>query len=268
MSVAGTGNPEFYFAQHGLRFEEHTEALQIAALKLVKTSLSQKGYEEVLGAMRINRFLGDLVGATHLMNERSYNFILFGEPAVSSPWGWALWGHHLAYSTLVLEGQMVVSPVFRGCEPNYIDTDESFGKPWFEDEMRMAIGVMGLLTEEERQSVVLYDTLEHPDMPAGFPHPADGRVMTGAHQDNMILPYKGGQVSAFSEGTRQAILDLVGKFIDFLPKGPLECKMDDVKRHLDRTWLAWIGGYSENDVFYFRVHSPVIICEFDHESKC
>ena len=259
------GNPEFYFAQHGLRFEEHSETLRTAALNLVKTSLSQKGYDEMLGIMRINGFLGGLVGATRLMNERSYNFILFGEPSVSTPWGWSLWGHHLACCVLVLGGQIVVSPVFRGCEPNYIDTDEFFGQGWFEDEMHMAVDVMGLLNEEERRAVTVYDSMDHPDMPQGLPHPADGRVMTGAHQDNAILPYKGGKVSTFSKQAQQAVLHLVEAFIGYLPKGPLECKMDDVNRYLDRTWLAWIGGYGEKDVFYFRVHSPVIICEFDHE---
>jgi len=41
--------------------------------------------------------------------------------------------------------------------------------------------------------------------------------------------------------------------------------MDEVKKHLDDTRFAWIGGTSDDSVFYYRIHSPVIIIEFDHQ---
>ena len=42
-------------------------------------------------------------------------------------------------------------------------------------------------------------------------------------------------------------------------------KMDEVKAHLDRTWFAWIGRTEPGSVFYYRIHSPVILIEFDHQ---
>jgi hypothetical protein len=38
-----------------------------------------------------------------------------------------------------------------------------------------------------------------------------------------------------------------------------------VKRHLDNTWFAWIGGTEADSVFYYRIHSPVVLIEFDHQ---
>ena len=35
-------------------------------------------------------------------------------------------------------------------------------------------------------------------------------------------------------------------------------------RHLDDTWFSWYGGYDDHTPFYYRVHSPVILIEFDH----
>jgi hypothetical protein len=34
--------------------------------------------------------------------------------------------------------------------------------------------------------------------------------------------------------------------------------------HLDETWFSWYGGTGEESPFYYRVHSPVILIEFDH----
>src|SRR4029453_4984513 len=31
------------------------------------------------------------------------------------------------------------------------------------------------------------------------------------------------------------------------------------------THFAWMGGFGEESAFYYRVHSPVILVEFDHQ---
>ncbi|CAK7222522.1 hypothetical protein SEUCBS140593_004927 [Sporothrix eucalyptigena] len=258
-------NPEFYFAQKGLRFEEHPDTLYKAALGLMEASLSSQGYAKTLACMRTNHFLGELVGAGHLMNEKSYNFILFGEPSMTNPWGWSVWGHHLSLCVFVVDRQMVVAPVFFGCEPSTIDAGPYAGTQLFANEMRLATRMMETLTPAEREVVVAYDVLDHPDMPEGFPHPADGRNLAGAYEDNRVIPYAGGVVAKFSEAGQRAVLDLVENFIAFLPDGPLAAKMNDVRKHLPQTHLMWMGHFGATDVFHFRIHSPVLICEFDHE---
>jgi hypothetical protein len=41
--------------------------------------------------------------------------------------------------------------------------------------------------------------------------------------------------------------------------------MQEVERHLDETRFAWIGEISDDAVFYYRIHSPVVLIEFDHQ---
>ncbi len=41
--------------------------------------------------------------------------------------------------------------------------------------------------------------------------------------------------------------------------------MRDVAARLDETYFAWIGGTNDDSVFYYRIHSPVILVEFDHQ---
>jgi hypothetical protein len=42
--------------------------------------------------------------------------------------------------------------------------------------------------------------------------------------------------------------------------------MEEVTRHLDETRFAWIGEVSPESVFYYRIHSPVVLIEFDHQT--
>ncbi|KAJ5673409.1 hypothetical protein N7507_002536 [Penicillium longicatenatum] len=82
-------NPEFYFAKCGVRMEEHPKEVGSAILRVIQSSLSVCGYQKTLDYMRINGFLGDIIGTSNLMNEGSYNFVLFGEPSMTEPWGWS-----------------------------------------------------------------------------------------------------------------------------------------------------------------------------------
>lgn len=36
-------------------------------------------------------------------------------------------------------------------------------------------------------------------------------------------------------------------------------------RNIDKTYFAWIGGTEDKSVCYYRIHSPVILIEFDHQ---
>ena len=50
-----------------------------------------------------------------------------------------------------------------------------------------------------------------------------------------------------------------------MEEGHAKIKMDDVMAHLDNTWFAWVGKTDKDAVFYYRIHSPVVLIEFDHQ---
>jgi hypothetical protein len=120
-------NPEFLLAHKGLRLDEQTPEIRDSILAILKATLSPEGYQKAISAMRINGFLGELVQGTKVMNEYSYNFVLFGEPSATQPWGWSFYGHHLCLNIFLFKRQIVISPWFTGAEPNEIDSGPSRG---------------------------------------------------------------------------------------------------------------------------------------------
>jgi hypothetical protein len=48
--------------------------------------------------------------------------------------------------------------------------------------------------------------------------------------------------------------------------GHAQIEFETVGRHLEQTKFAWAGPCNEASPFYYRVHSPVIVIEFDHQS--
>ena len=62
-----------------------------------------------------------------------------------------------------------------------------------------------------------------------------------------------------------ALLDVLETYIGRIRPGHSEARRNEVKRHLNHTYFAWMGGTDEDGVFYYRIHSPVILIEFDHQ---
>src|SRR5690606_26702370 len=60
-------------------------------------------------------------------------------------------------------------------------------------------------------------------------------------------------------------LQAVDAYVGRIRDGHREAKMEEVRRHLDETHFMWLGGIDEEAVFYYRIHSPVILIEFDHQ---
>ncbi|MGR6964686.1 DUF3500 domain-containing protein [Geodermatophilus sp. URMC 61] len=258
-------NPEFMQFDTGLRLEFQPQEVREKALALVRASLSPEGADLVHAAMLVNGFLGDVVDLPELLGEWSYNVALYGTPHLRAPWGWQLYGHHCAVNVLVVEGRMVVSPVFVGAEPDEIDEGPHAGiSGLFADRISAGLAVMAELTPEQRARATVYGQMVDPAMPPGRVHPGDERHLAGAFQDNRVIPVEGIRVADLSAEARARVLDVVAAFVRLLPEGPRAARMREVEARLDETWFSWIGGHAPGDVFYYRVQSPVVISELDH----
>jgi hypothetical protein len=257
-------NTENFFEDYGLRLEEITDAQREAVLAILRASLNAKGYQMSRDVMRLNRFLGDLVGGPAILGEWSYNFCLFGTPSASEPWGWQLFGHHLSLNCMVIGGQMVLTPTFWGAEPSHADVGPFAGTTLFEDEERAGLTLMRSFSPEQQRRAIVAHSMVGGDLPPGRRHFADNLHLGGAHQDNRIIPYEGITAADMSAVQRRNLLDLIGRYIAPLPEGPEKQRMAEIEQHLSATHFCWIGGFAEDSTFYYRVQSPVVLIEFDH----
>ncbi|KAK5676083.1 hypothetical protein LTS10_011373 [Elasticomyces elasticus] len=262
-------NPEVIVVDAGLRLEDMSESLRDAVHGLLKASLSKTGYEKVQTAMLMNAFLGDLTKLRNVMNADSYHFCLFGEPSEDKPWGFNIFGHHLCLNVFTLKGEVVAGPFFVGAEPNVIDEGPNKGLEVLNKEEAAGLAFMkDLLPDQQKKATIQGDIndITGDTMPCGRWNPADLRGLGGAHQDNRVIPFEGLSGADMDEMQRDALLDIIGIFNELLPTGPKELFMRRVRKHLDETYFAWIGPVNDESPFYFRIHSPVVMDEFDHHN--
>jgi hypothetical protein len=258
-------NPEFMQFDTGLRLDLQPQNVREKTLALMRASLSPEGYELAHAMMLINGFLGEVVDLESILNEFSYNIALYGTPDLRAPWGWQLYGHHCALNCLVVEGRMVLSPVFLGAEPDEIDAGPHAGLTGpFADRIDLGTRLMAALPAEQRERATVYAQMVDPAMPPGRVHAGDERHLAGAFQDNRVIPFEGVRVAEMPVEAQQAALAIAESFVKVLPEGPRAARLREIEAYLDETWFSWIGGSAPGDVFYYRLQSPVLIAELDH----
>ncbi|KAI0411718.1 hypothetical protein F5X98DRAFT_42465 [Xylaria grammica] len=262
-------NPEFLLSDKGIRLDEVDETLRAAVLAMLEATLSPEGYAKALGAMRVNHFLGELVGAPRVMNEHSYNFALFGAapaPSTTRPWGFSFYGHHLCLSVFLYKTQIVVSPWFTGAEPNVIDAGPHAGTRILDVEERLGLRLMQSLPPELREKATVYKQMKDPAMPRGRWNHDDQRHLCGAYRDNRVVPYEGVLVSELDGAQQDLVVQILEQYLLYLPAQARALRLDDARAVFAETYFSWIGGHGDADPFYYRIQSPVVIAEFDHHS--
>ncbi|KAF2765155.1 hypothetical protein EJ03DRAFT_319880 [Teratosphaeria nubilosa] len=262
-------NPEVIVVDAGLRVEEMSPQLKKAVHDLLKASLSEPGYQKVRTAMLMNEFLGQLTQLKNVMNADSYHFCLFGEPSTDKSWGFNIFGHHLCLNVFSLAGEVIIGPFFVGAEPNIIDDGPNKGLEVLNKEEEAGLRFAKSLSPEQLKKAVIkgdINDITGDTMPCGRWNPADLRGLGGAHQDNRVVPFEGISGKDMTPEQRKEIVNIIGIFNEILPTGPKERLLKLVEKHLDETHFAWIGPINDSSPFYFRVHSPIVMNEFDHHN--
>ncbi|SDS10752.1 DUF3500 domain-containing protein [Microterricola viridarii] len=257
-------NPEFLQHDTGLRLEDLDQVSRHRALELVRASLSEQGFESVKTLMWVNGYLGETIDLANVMNDASYNVAIYGTPSTSEPWGWQLFGHHLALNCVVDGERMTVSPAFLGAEPSLILESPIGPVDVFGARIAHARALMAGLTPAEQAEVLSYPEMVDPAMPLGRLHPGDERHLGGCFQDNRIVPFEGILVGDLDEPTRAEVSAVAAAFLDHLPAGVAAARLREIESRYDETWFSWIGGWGAEDAFYFRIQSPVVMLELDH----
>ena len=81
-----------------------------------------------------------------------------------------------------------------------------------------------------------------------------------------MVPYAGLPLSALNDQQKRDALELIRLYIGHMRDTHAQIKMTNIIKHWDRTYFAWIGTTDADAVFYYRIHSPVVMIEYDHQT--
>lgn len=250
--------------RHGIMLEDLDELGRQAGLDLLAAALSEQGFEAARSVMLINEFIVSLGADADSFGEWPYFISVFGQPGPDEPWGFQFDGHHLNVNCVVIGDQVVITPQFMGSEPRRIRTGPLAGLALFDDEEQGGIDLIRSFDAAQQERAIIRPSIQPEDLPTDLNDMFDGRVVAGAFHDNPVMPYEGVSGGDMTDAQRAILTRLIGAYVDRAPKARAQLQMADIVNHLDDTWFQWFGGTGDTDPFYYRVHGPVMLIEFDH----
>jgi hypothetical protein len=240
--------------RQGVGFMELSEEQTAAANGLLAASLSARGFATATDIMRLEGHLADLMDDHEQYGEKRYWFTIMGEPSSTEPWGWQLDGHHLVINFFVLGDQVVMTPTFMGSEPPIAATGRFAGTVILEEELTAGLALVNSLDDAQRSlAIVESEKVENNNRGELF-------------QDNAVVSYSGVGLGDLSVDQRELALHLIGLYVGNMRGEYAGIKMDEILRYWDETRFSWIGATAPDSVFYYRIHSPVVMIEYDHQT--
>ena len=241
------------FPRRGISLEEMNEEQKESAWNLLAVALSAEGLEQTQNIMKTEQTLFEINGEPIRYGTEKYYITMMGSPSPENPWGFQLDGHHLVINYFVLGDQVVMTPAFWGGEPVYADAGMYLGNHILQEEQNTGLRLMQTLNSEQKQRATISESKVRNDQVAA------------ANQDNLVLDYEGIKGSDLTSQQRLHLLNVIRSYVGALRDPHAEVTMEEIGQHLDDTYFAWVGESEEDSVFYYRVHSPVILIEFDHQ---
>ena len=252
--------------RHGVMLEDLPPAARELGLGILRATLSARGFHQARSIMRINELLAELPGDRAAFGEWPYFLSIFGEPGDRRAVGLAdrrpspvrerdgvrrsVGAHPVVHGVRTAAHQL--RPGSPGCRcsiPRRRPVSTSSvpsTTPQRDRADRLPVDHV------RRHLAAAAEHVRRPDggrrLPRQPRRPAPGRARDGSvGRTTPSAPRRG-----------------AARYVGWADDRHAAVRMAEVAAHLDETWFSWYGGYDDSAPFYYRVHSPVVLIEFDH----
>lgn len=245
-------------ARKGVQLRDMTEPQQTAALALLRSVLSQVGYDKSVAIMELDEILRILEGsrAKNIRDPKRYFFTVFGTPSDEGRWGVSIEGHHLSLNVTVRDGRVVDStPQFMGANPAEVKTPlpnlPAVGRRVLEQEEAVAFELVRSLDEGQRAKAIIAAEPPKEIRGAGEPQPSSEPPVGIAF----------GDLSASQQAMLQRLVDV---YCDAMPEEVVAERrklIESAAGGWAAVKFAWAGSTKPGVGHYYRVEGPTFVIE-------
>ena len=254
--------PTTMVARAGLKMGELSAAQKSAAMALLASALSKRGYEKVLAIMEGDEQLknegggsgggrgggpGGGRGGGPMFGKDLFYISILGKPSVKDPWMLQFGGHHLALNITMVGRDGILTPSLTAAQPAKYTLAGKTVRP-LGAENDKAFALINALDEGQRKQAIL--TYKVADL------------VLGPGQDGKTIQPEGLKASAMNATQQAMLLDLVSEWADIVNEQFAAVRMAEIKANIADTWLAWSGPTTNGTPAYYRIQGPTLVIEY------
>ncbi len=241
----------------GLPIMEMDDSQKKLAMTLLRSALSELGYNKATKIMSLEKVLKQLEGdkGTNERNPEKYYFTVFGTPAPQQAWGLSMEGHHLSLN-FSLKGNRIVDSTPQFFATNPAKLMDSYG-----DEFPKGLEVLGA---EEGLGFELVKSLSDEQFSkAKLPGETPSEIR-GAGEPQPSKTVLGGIAAADLTAEQQEILKkLMMAYTKKMKPGVQKARWQLIdEAGFDKIQFGWSGATKRGVGHYYVIQGPTFVIEF------
>jgi uncharacterized protein DUF3500 len=236
----------------GIALKEMNAEERVAAMAMLQTALSARGYEKTQGVILLEGILRDLSTFGFGRDPDLYYLTVFGTPSDEYPWSWRFEGHHLSLNFSSATGRLVSeTPAFFGANPARVPSGKNAGLRVLGAEEDLARKLLGSLDPKQRRAAVIAVS-------------APGDIIFSPNRKRVPDP-EGLPVSEMNDAQKKTLMDLLGEYLGNMHAEVARAQREKIEKAGNGAIrFAWAGGPSPGEGHYYRVQGPTFIIEYDN----
>ena len=234
----------------GVALGDLTESQRKLLHELLRASTSSQGYLKMTGAIRADQVLRDLQGGDDSLGIAHYYTSVFGSPEDAN-WAWMLTGHHMSALFTVAGDRTAFTPMFTGAQPLEVPAGLEAGWQVLpQDAYRAGELLSALSTEQQRVAII------------DASPPRD--VVAGPGRQASLTSYQGIATGRLDDAQQRLLWLLVQEFVRNADFDAADAQLALIQQTWGDVHFAWQGPPPDPSArFYFRVHGPRLLIEYD-----
>ena len=242
--------PAGAYRRPGISLGDLSESQRVLLHDLLRASTSSQGYHKLTGAIRADEVLHHLEDGNPLFGAAPYYTVVFGAPEHAT-WAWMLTGHHMCASFTVADDRTAFTPMFTGAQPFQIPSGLNAGWQVLPQDATRASELLASLSSDQQQAAVI-----------GNSAPRD--VVEGPGRRASLTSFHGIAAAQLDHGQQRLLWLLVEEFVRNADFDAADAQLALIQQTWPDVHFAWQGPPPDPTArFYFRVHGPRILIEFD-----
>jgi hypothetical protein len=242
------------FERNGLQVKAMTEPQRKLAHDLLRTGLSERGYDTYAQIMQLESILRDIErGKGPTRDPEGYRFSVFGTPSAKGTWSWRVEFHHVSLHFTIINGTAIAStPSFAGANPAEVRDGPQKGRR-----------TLGILEDTARALVTALDAEQRKR--AIFSEVALNDIVTGNALDIDPLSPSGLKAAEMTASQRDLLMKVLDAYAGLMAPDIASDRMTKIKiAGVESITFGWAGSIDRGQRHYYRVQGPTFLIEFDN----
>lgn len=245
----------------GPRFHDFNETQKVAAIDLLRSSLSEEGFrksKEIMSLEKILRVIENddndkMPDGRPRRDPLNYHFSIFGDPSSAEPWGWRFEGHHLSLNFTSADSKISsATPTFFGTNPGVIRITGHKEKEVLKKETSLSFKLINSLSPEQLKKAMFADV-------------APEEIITTTQRKVEGFEQKGIFYNDFSPDQQKMFVDLINLYLNNYEKNFSEGYRDKIKKAgIENLSFSWAGSLEPGTPNYWCIQGPVLLIEYDN----